>query len=505
MNESFKALIVVLTIMLAVAFIGRKLLLEVGFAKEMFNSRLAGLALSTIAMFVTFDFWMAISLVAVVGWYFGAKDSNPVAFYFLLATGLPSVASEISGLGLIQHFISVDPARTMAIVVLLPAAIRLFSRLKQKGELSFTTLDKFVLAYFFLYVCLNLPISTFTNTLRRAVAYPFLDVLLLYFIATRSLNDQGKMKDLLSVLLFIGVTQSGYAIFEWFKGWLLFYNVGDSLGIGHFLKAYEFRDESLLRVKTTFDHPITLGTVLSVLLVMSTATLHKTKHVYKVIVYALLTASILATVSRGPWLGAVVGVSVAFLAGSRKQSSFILVLIVLVVGIGTALFTEVGKTVVDYIPYLGTAGSESVAYRVLLMEQSINVILSNPFFGAYDYVLRLADSGLVQGQGIVDVVNTYLGIGLSGGFSALILFIAIAWIATRAILKSNQSTIQGDVEYIAIRASLLGSMACLLVILATTSFAQGIQLFFWLIVSAAFGFSNPSTLVRRSKLEIKKV
>ena len=85
------------------------------------------------------------------------------------------------------------------------------------------------------------------------------------------------------------------------------------------------------------------------------------------------------------------------------------------------MFTDAGQKAIDYLPFVGTVDKENVTYRQELLTKSTQIILDNPFFGSTDYLLQMEE--LRQGQGIIDLVNTYLIVGLNTGLIGLGLYI----------------------------------------------------------------------------------
>ena len=138
----------------------------------------------------------------------------------------------------------------------------------------------------------------------------------------------------------------------------------------------------------------------------------------------------ISTLSRGPWIGA--GVIflvfvVASPAGMVKIRKY------------RALFILLAPLLLAYVFVQGQNGgileiasggyeneeAENVDYRRKLIEKSMIVIARYPLFGSVNYRDELADMGLLQGEGIVDVVNTYLQFTLENGLVGAAMFVSI--------------------------------------------------------------------------------
>jgi O-Antigen ligase len=502
MPEYVKSLIVILVITALVALTFRKLLIEIGLDATVFRSRMWGSCLSMAAIFVAGNFWIAMILIGLIGFFCNKKERNPIALFILLLMGLPWLESDVSGFGVLEHLITLNPSRTLALVILLPAAFKIYQAQQKAGTFVMSMLDWVVFLYFAFFLCLMLDAGTFTNALRRGIVYAALDVLLLYFVATRTLGDREKLYDLLATLLFVGVLHSLFAIFEVTRSWLLFASVADQLETFVQFNPYDYREDGSLRARAASFHSIVLGTSLSVMMILSTIMLKNTKLLWKLLIFSIFLAGILATVSRGPWVGAAVGILVRLLVTGKAAKGALPFLGCCLVGVVALMFSEFGEKLVAYLPFVGTASTDSVQYRQMLFDVAVRVILDNPVFGSYDFMLKLADMGMTQGQGFVDLVNTYVAISLSGGFTALILFSFIIGLPTVRVWKTRRLEGFQDPDATAVRAALLGTIACVATIIATASFITTVQTFFWLSIAASFAFSESKPTLFNSEVKL---
>jgi len=89
------------------------------------------------------------------------------------------------------------------------------------------------------------------------------------------------------------------------------------------------------------------------------------------------------------------------------------------------LATPWGEKLIALLPFVGTIEQGTVTYRQRLFEIGVSIIMQNPFFGAYDFFLTEEAQELRAGggqQGLIDLGNTYLAIGLGNGLVGLSLF-----------------------------------------------------------------------------------
>jgi hypothetical protein len=138
----------------------------------------------------------------------------------------------------------------------------------------------------------------------------------------------------------------------------------------------------------------------------------------------VLAGGLLATISRGPILA--LGILVMGMVCLRFVSAwrFLLLSAVLVVAAAIAWDAGLGDTAVEAINSNTGADQQAdfnVLYRQELLKTSVALIKQSPWFGVPNYLDQMAD--LKQGDGIVDLVNTYLIVTLNVGVVGLLLFL----------------------------------------------------------------------------------
>jgi O-antigen ligase len=109
------------------------------------------------------------------------------------------------------------------------------------------------------------------------------------------------------------------------------------------------------------------------------------------------------------------------------------------------------------------------------------VFLQSPWFGSPDFMDQPIMQALVQGEGIIDVVNTYIGILLSGGAVGLVIFLGMFMPAIWALLKKM---LRGRDQHTRM------AFACLIVVLvliSTVSYVNSIP--YLCLLCAGLGIS----------------
>ena len=128
-----------------------------------------------------------------------------------------------------------------------------------------------------------------------------------------------------------------------------------------------------------------------------------------------------------------------------------------------------GTRLLDLLPFIGSAEEGSVTYRAQLFDNAMVVIQRYPFFGTVDFRATPEMLEMMQGEHIIDIVNTYLEITLRSGLIGLGLFIgffATILIGLRRILKFQAV---GDPNFNACVRASIATVISMLVTIATVS------------------------------------
>jgi O-antigen ligase len=140
------------------------------------------------------------------------------------------------------------------------------------------------------------------------------------------------------------------------------------------------------------------------------------------------------------------------------------------------------ESVLDRLPFIGTADQETVEYRRVLAEVSWTLIQQHPFFGDPFVASRM--ESLRGGQGIIDIVNGYLWAALFYGLVGLALLVGFSLLALfRGFAAFRQSN--GDRDAATLGAALLACMVGALVYVATAGYNETPYILFGLSVSYA--------------------
>ena len=490
MPEYLRALVVILAVSLPVFWLGRATLGELAIRDADFKLRRNLWLGTTVLAFVGHGFWVYAIVASVALAIAGAKDSNRFGLYLFLLFVVPPFSAQIPGLGGINYLIDLNHARLLSLAVLLP----MYGVLRRDSEtVSFgrTWADRWLLAYLLLQLTLQASVDTVTNTLRF-VLYAFSDVFLPYYVASRSLRNLEVCRDALASFVFAALVMAPVAAFEYAKHWLLYSTLPGAMGVTFGMGNYLGRGDSLRALAAT-GHSIILGYVMLVALTMYDFVQRCiSRRGMALAILATLAVGLMTPVSRGPWVGGAAAWAVLMLTGPNKFSRLARFTAIALPTLAVLLLSPFGDKIIDLLPFVGTVDDSTVTYRQRLFEVSMSVLMNNPVFGSFDYWTAPQMQEMIQGEGIIDMVNSYLSIALSFGFVGLSLFGAVFLSAAWSVFRGMRATEPGS-ELHDLGRALLAAMVGALVTIATVSSILIIPTVYWLIAGLCVGYANLAT------------
>jgi hypothetical protein len=507
MPVSIKALIVVLAIATVVFRLGKPIALMFSNESDFSRRRNVWFGLTVVA-FLSPNFWLFALIAAPLLIWAGRKDTNPIALYLILLHVIPPIPIDIPVVG-IKHLFTLDNFRLLSFCVIIPAAWRL-RKLKNSPRIrGITAMDFSVLAFgllqLFSYVPPDLPDHTIlqdsaTNVLRRAFLY-FVDIYVLYFVASRSCCNRRTLIDTLAAFCLASAVMASVGIFESFKGWLLYSNIGQRWGEqsvwGSIYGVYLFR-QGFLRAQASAGHALSLGYLLAIAfgfwLYLGP---HLKSQGRRIAVTILLWLGLLSSQARGELLGAV-GIYFAFaVLGPRAVPRFLKAAGVAALVVGAASLTPVGERIMNSIPYFGgSTDRATVDYREQLAERSWELIQLHPFLG--DPLVKTQMEDLRQGEGIIDLVNTYAEVTLFYGSIGLVIFLAVIVLGLFKAYRVTKEVARRDMDYSLLGASLVACFLGTLFMIAGTLLIRGDEKVFYTLLGVAAAYAYVGRLSERT-------
>jgi len=179
----------------------------------------------------------------------------------------------------------------------------------------------------------------------------------------------------------------------------------------------------------------------------------------------LLLAGLIASISRGPWVGAVACLLVFLATGPKAMPKIAGVVATGAASIPVLMMFPAGQKVVDLLPFIGTVEAENIDYRSRLLDNALIVIQRNLWLGSENYRDTPEMQAMIQGEGIIDIVNSYVAVALNSGMVGLALFIGVLLGNAWAVWQCQQRWPHDSPEKLlgrALLASMVGAMVTIL-------------------------------------------
>ncbi|GAB3775694.1 hypothetical protein GCM10028796_51970 [Ramlibacter monticola] len=443
----------------------------------------------TIAAFALGDFWMFVVLaVPLVLWGRGREQNVPALFLALLFL-VPPAQFDIPGMGLVNFFFSLSWPRLLALILLLPMVPRLI-RQPPRSEGTLPRLaDRLFLGYLFVQVLLLGREASLTSALR-SVFYLFVDVALPYFVFSRAFDTLPKLRDAVAALVVSGLLLAAVGVFEASRHWLLYAALTQAWGSADQL-VYLGRS-GVLRAMGSTGHAIALGYVLAICLLLYLpmhARLRGRWQPWAVLI--LFAAGLFSPLSRGPWLGAVAGLLLYLGLGERPVRNLLSFGVASLFVFAVLSLLPFGRFVLELVPFIGTVETGNIEYRQLLMRNAAGLIWRHPVLGSTDYVERLAAMGMVQGQGIVDIVNSYVEVTLRSGLAGLVPFAGLMATALFSALRARRLSLgAAQREAADLGRSLAAAQLAVIVTIGSVSSILVIPWMYWCLAGMLVGYAR---------------
>ena len=463
MLNNAKALIIVLGFAWVVFALAKPLCLRFTTPEDYSRRRTVWFVL-TAAAFLSPSFWLFVLIALPLIAWASIRDTTPLALYLLLFFIISPVSVSIPTL-VIQQLFDLTNMRILAFAILVPAAWARLAARSHGQPLRLNRIDIAFLLYGALQLALLVPYETVTNTMRRAFLF-LLDGYLVYFAFSRLLPERRHVADAMSALCLAAVIAAPIGIFESLRGWLLY--VGIPLVWGQPVEGYLFRDDAL-RAQASMGHSLTLGYVIAMAIGLwmylkseESSKLRKAGFLF------VMGVALFVTYARGPWVAAVLAALIAAVLGSRNVVQIVKMVLPPLAAIAIVIVSPFGSRFLELLPFIGSAGQESIEQRQRLAETSWRLIQENPLFGNPFVLLQMEELRLGQ-NGIIDLVNAYAQVALFYGLIGLALFVAVyvgALYKSYATLKLSRA--YGDMDMVWMGASLVGCMVASLFLMATS-------------------------------------
>jgi O-antigen ligase len=507
---NFKELVVVLGISI-IAFIWLKPIVMQFTAEADYGRRRNLWLLLTCIGFLSPNIWVYAVLAAPLMIWGARKDSNPVALYLILLQVIPPLAARIPFPG-INYLFDFENYRLLAVCILIPTIFRIRKETAPAEVRSWQGMDLLLLGFGVLQTLLFIRPDTptayllhdsWTNLLRRLVLF-LIDAYALYYAVSRSCKSKSRIVDAMAAFCVVSCVMALEAVFETLRHWLLYQSMALRLTPGDYgaQLAYLMRN-GVLRAQAAAGHSLVLGYLMAVAfgfwLYLQP---HVESKLQRASVLAVLWAGLFAAYSRGPWIGAVAIYFITVALNPKAFGRLARATAVVMVLSGLIALTPLGTRIAAVLPFLGgSVGVGNFEYRQRLASTSWDLIMGHPWFGDQDFMSKM--QSLRQGQGIIDVVNTYAGTALEYGLVGLGLFVGFMLLGMFKGYGFMVEVRDRDSDLGRLGSCLLACSAGTLLMLYNSSFAFGYAKMFYVLagLTAAYhSFCNPQAISRESEL-----
>lgn len=418
MPEIIRALIVVLVLAGPAFYFSERLSSSAIAHREFAVWRNAWFAF-TIAGFLSGSAFVFAAVAAMICLYVHSVRGATVTLFIILLFTVPLVDVTIGVFGVINNLIEFNNARLLVAALLLPI---LFTTVGfgHRNDGASAMPDRLIIAYVLLSVALAFRQSNFTSIMRGMTEIT-IDILIPYFAFSRTVTNVANFRKVLLAFVVAVLPLSLIAVLEMAKGWPLYNSI-----IENWAGAPPGASgrEGMFRGSASAG-PIVLGLIIMVAIGCMLAVRQTTilPRRFAGTVLGVFTVGLIATLSRGPWVGTGVLVFAYLATGPNPVAKLSRGAVIAVLALLPLLFTPVGRQLIDLLPFIGSSESGTVTYRQHLFENAILVVERNLWFGSVDYRLAPEMQEMMQGQGMIDIVNTYLAIALDSGLVGLGLFV----------------------------------------------------------------------------------
>ena len=446
-------------------------------------------------------FFIALAGIALYG---NAAIANravgAISLYLLMSTVVPPITLHLGGIGGINYLLEIDQYRLLALVLLVVPGLRLLSRRRSPGDGGITAIDLCLVGYQFLWIYLRWRYSNLTTLLHLSFD-AFLDILLPYYVASRAIRTLADLRfvagHFVVGLLFAACIAAAETVLQHslYSGLQTIYGVQWNL-------TYELTRGGLLRVQATTQQPILLAAAM--LFAMGLWIWMKGLDWRRsgfIVGFAAMMLALVATGSRGPLLACAL-LFLLLYAMRKLSSTTVRVLLVLMV-VGAALTKAAGgEAAVESVLASLFGGSKqdmsTIDYRRQLLDTSLALIQQSPWIGVPNYASQLQE--LKQGEGIIDIVNSYVSILLNAGVVGLTLYLTPFLIVIHRMLKQIRRDESGQLSRGSRFAASLVAMNVALLFLIFTSSTFGIlQLLLTMLVALPVAWLKMTTPERDSQ------
>ncbi len=493
MPTIYKALIVVFGLSAIVLAFFRP-----AFSKAIGTARFHSWALMwlaiTFCVFVIGNFWIYCGVVFVLIFFLSRMEPVAPAVFALLVAATPPYPFEIPGFAGIYKLFTIFPHTPILFAVLLPAMF--FSKHMKKIASAGRSTDLFVLLWILLLMALSFNEAPSLTHGMRLMVEQFLGIAPIYYVFSRFPQTIDDQRVITAAFVLPILILSAVAIMEFGMWWHFYNHIADAwnAAVDH---GYKMRG-GFLRSSASAHNPIPWAFLAMCGIGLGLAVFNDgMSRLYRWTGFGLITGGLIVSLSRGPWIGAAAMALIFVLSSPKAFSRAIQLSLGGAMAFIIALFTPAGQKIIDLLPFIGSSDADTIDYREQLLQVSWEVIKERPLFGIPTYEEHPTLEVMRQGEGIIDIVNTYLAVTLGSGFVGLALFIAVFASAILVIRKAMKSAQQHNEQLALYCRAYFATLVGVAMTIFTTSSINPIPLVYWGLIGGAVALARIEEVERK--------
>ncbi len=387
--------------------------------------RIAGLwaLFAFIAFIVPFRLAGLAAIMAVLAATAPREPGARAAFFLAMAPALPVFYVAKVPFPGINFLIDLDYGLAAIFVILGPI---LLMKTDKQGARPFVLTTAAVVGFAVFTSVMTARTLPITSVLRELVTNVSV-IGLIYLGLSRALRTREDVDKALDALTLSIILIAGVGVFTFLRSW----NIYSELAVGEGFNRFADYRSGNLRIQSTLMTTL-LGYMMAVgcMLVYRLHRQQRIAALHRYGLYGLFLVVLFLTGARGVYIVAILLFACYFAYRSAprvmRMISFPALWAGLIIGF---IGIQSGRTTA----FTGIDEYGTFEYRIELLRASFKQISRAPLFGSEEYQDSPLFAHLVQGQGIIDFVNTYLIITLEFGLIALVLFLFPFFSVLRAL------------------------------------------------------------------------
>ena len=471
---------------IAVIYLSFAIVMGCGLAYQLFDEHRSEIVRGALCwLFITFlafavsipsvFFGLAILSLAILS---PADKDERLVFFFVMLPVLPGFVRWLIPFPGLDFLFEINNVSIVTIGVLLPLLFA-SNRYGGKPPVDHAPSDRGFLFMFLLFLLVKLLLdfrgTTVTDNLRSGVE-TVLELIVPVYAVYRFTGSVDSVRRVLAGIAIAACIVGSICMIQIVKVWPIYSEIPYSITIDSGMsRTFEIRG-GLIRVPAMMGViPVGFFMAAGFFIVLTLRKLEQ-RRLYAIVFLAISLLSVYASGSRGAWIS-FVAMAAAFAVSSGRLIRYRKWFVV----IGIVFIAPITSFVVSRLVAADPFGT--IQYRLDLLTNALRAIADNPVWGDPYFLTNPNLQSSLQGQGIIDVVNAYLGICLRYGVVGLILFSLPVMSCFRKVMKRHAYDLkQGNQDSELIHRFLTSYLFAALIFIFTTSFVDRIELYLWIFL-----------------------